>query len=114
MFQYKIIDGFICLSIILPAPPIAKKSIACFVPSTCTSATSTFCNMTDIIPRGCQVTTTESPTTTTEQTTTVTESTTTKEQTKPTKAHCRRKYTHIPNEPCNIMILSPMNFLIKF
>ncbi|XP_071181605.1 probable endochitinase [Mytilus edulis] len=73
------------------SPPIAKKSIACFVPSTCTSASSTFCNMTDIIPRGCQVTTTESPTTTTEQTTTVTESTTTKEQTKPTKAHCRRK-----------------------
>ncbi|CAG2220432.1 unnamed protein product [Mytilus edulis] len=81
----------VALGVAPTLPPV--RSVACNQPSTCTSGTGTPCNMSDIIPRGCAVTTTESPTTTTEQTTTITEATTTKEPTKTTKRHCRRKKT---------------------
>ncbi|CAG2238432.1 unnamed protein product [Mytilus edulis] len=73
----------------------SRNIYACNLPSTCTSGTSTLCNMNDIIPRGCAVTTTESPTTTTEQTTTTSEAETTKEPTKTTKRSLwKEKHQH--------------------
>ncbi|CAC5408492.1 unnamed protein product [Mytilus coruscus] len=72
-------DGGVSEAVALGAEPTSPpvKSVACNLPSTCTPGTGTVCNMSDNIPQGCPVATTESPTTTTEQTTTITEATTT-------------------------------------
>ncbi|VDI39581.1 Hypothetical predicted protein, partial [Mytilus galloprovincialis] len=82
-----------------------NSPLACDIPSTCTSPRGIPCNMTDIIPKGCPVTTTEPTTLTTEPTTLTTEptktqltetttepTTTTNEPAKNTKRRCRKKH----------------------
>ncbi|XP_076076068.1 uncharacterized protein LOC143046900 isoform X3 [Mytilus galloprovincialis] len=94
------LDNFICLQIIydlakplefilgssLNAIPIG--SFGCIKPSTCSSRA---CNMNDIIPKECPITTTENLTTTVKTTTTIPEITSPPESTKTTKSQCVKK-----------------------
>ncbi|XP_063447512.1 uncharacterized protein LOC134727056 [Mytilus trossulus] len=72
------------------SPPV--NSVPCNIPSTCTSGIP--CDTSDVIPKDCMDTTTESPTSTTEETATITEATTTTTAPTKPKRHCRKKQKH--------------------
>ncbi|XP_076076067.1 uncharacterized protein LOC143046900 isoform X2 [Mytilus galloprovincialis] len=70
------------------AVAIPIGSFGCIKPSTCSSRA---CNMNDIIPKECPITTTENLTTTVKTTTTIPEITSPPESTKTTKSQCVKK-----------------------